>query len=65
MGVYQVKSLPSQPTLLHVLRESDGGFFVRITRTVQDYTRQSEEFISKQLFESCLRTGYFTEAHSA
>lgn len=61
MKTYAIKSSPAQPAYVDVLRESNNGFLVKIRRVNDDYVKETEEFISKQLFDACLRTGYFTE----
>lgn len=58
---FAIKSSPAQPAYVDVLKENPHGYLVRIRRVQQDYVKESEEFISRQLFEACLRTGYFTE----
>ncbi len=65
MKNFAIKSSPAQPAFLEVLKENPTGYFVKICRQNQDYTKESEEFISRQLFEVCLRTGYFTELQGA
>lgn len=65
MKNFAIKSSAAQPAFLEVLKENPTGYFVKICRQNHDYVKESEEFISKQLFEVCLRTGYFTELQGA
>ncbi len=61
MKTFAIKSSPAQQAYVDVLRENTGGYLVKIRRISDDYVKETEEFISKQLFDACLRTGYFTE----
>jgi hypothetical protein len=61
MKTFSIKSSPAQPAFVDILRESNNGFLVRIRRINEDFVKETEEFISKQLFDACVRTGYFTE----
>lgn len=45
-------------TYLEVLSEDQNGFHLRITSTGIHGMRESFEYISKELFDVCLRTGY-------
>lgn len=61
MKNYYIRSNPGSADYLAVLRETDDGFMVRIYRDLDGYERITDEFMSKMLFESCVRTGYLTE----
>jgi hypothetical protein len=61
MKNYFIKSSPGSADYLSVLRETDEGFMVRIYRDLDGYERIIDEFMSKMLFESCVRTGYLSE----
>ena len=41
-----------------VEREMDDGYVVRIIRDRDGYDEITTDFISKTLFDSCIRTGY-------
>jgi hypothetical protein len=43
---------------LDILRKTGGGYYIRLTRTKDGCEKIIEEFISKQLFDICLNTGY-------
>ncbi|MFW5729896.1 MAG: hypothetical protein ACOCYC_00825 [bacterium] len=59
--VFEVKGTASIRTYLKLLKEHPNGFLVKIT-SVGNYTvKESEEYITKALLETCLRTGYLTE----
>ena len=50
------------PTLLE---EVDEGYIVRIVRDKDGYEEVITDFISKMLFDSCVRTGYITKVEDA
>lgn len=62
---YRVKSSEGIQSFLEVTKEKGDGFDVRITCIYEDYKKEMNEFINKQLFETCLRTGYLTPVECA
>ena len=58
MGSYLLKSLGKATDYMTIVREMDDGYVVRIVRDKDGYNEITNDFISKALFESCLRTGY-------
>lgn len=61
MGSYTLKSLGNSSDYMTILREMDDGYVVRIVRDKDGYTDVTTDFISKTLFDSCVRTGYLTK----
>jgi len=61
MKQFAIKGYDTTPSVMELLEEIENGFIVRIIRTRDDWEDVSEEFISKDLFETCLRTGYIAE----
>ncbi len=61
MKQFSIKGFDAAPSVMELLKEIENGFIVRIIRTRDDWEDVSEEFISKDLFETCLRTGYIAE----
>ena len=61
MKNYCVKSNPGWVEYLSILNERDDGYIVRIIREQDGYEKILEHYMSKELFESCLRTGYISE----
>jgi hypothetical protein len=59
--VFQVKGNASIRTYLKLLKEHPNGFLVKITSVGNYSVKESEEFITKALLDTCLRTGYLTE----
>lgn len=58
MATYTLKSLNGASDYLNVVREMDDGYVVRIVRDKDGYEDVTTDFISKALFDSCVRTGY-------
>lgn len=44
-----------------IIREMDDGFVVRIVRDKDGFEEVKTDYISKELFDSCIRTGYLAE----
>ena len=44
-----------------IVREMEDGYVVKIVRDLDGYQDIKTDYISRELFESCLRTGYLTE----
>ena len=57
---YALKSHNSNDYLT-VEKELDDGFVIHIVRDKDGYEEIVTDFISKVLFDSCIRTGYLTE----
>ncbi len=55
---YIVKGNSPVKTYLEIVSETNDGYDVRITSEYEDYSKTMDEYMSKELFESCLRTGY-------
>lgn len=61
MKSFALKSIGNKQDYLTIVREMDDGFVVRIIRDMDGYEDVKTDYISKELFDSCLRTGYLTE----
>jgi hypothetical protein len=46
---------------MSIVREMDDGYVVRIVRDKDGYEDVTTDYLSKALFDSCLRTGYITK----
>ena len=57
---YIVKGNGAVKTYLEILSEKEEGFDIRIISEYEDYSKSIDEYMSRDLFESCLRTGYLT-----
>ena len=61
MRKYQVKGSQNFPEVLTIIHESANSFKVMLEKSNGYGLEVREEVMSKQLFESCLRTSYLTE----
>ncbi len=57
MSCYSIKS-HNPCDYLTIEKETEDGFVVRITREFDGYQKVATDFIERELFESCVRTGY-------
>ncbi|MEW5817328.1 MAG: hypothetical protein AB1798_18270 [Spirochaetota bacterium] len=58
---YKVKGNEGIDTYVEVVKENQDGYDVVITCVCEDYKKEIKEYISRQLFDTCLRTGYLRE----
>ena len=65
MKNYYIRGLSGSSDYLSVLEENDGGFMVRIYRDQDGYEKITDDFMTRSLFESCVRTGYLLEMEEA
>lgn len=63
MDFYKIKST-NPADYMTVVREMEDGFIVKIVRDRDGYEEVITDFLSKTLFESCLRTGYIEKVTS-
>ena len=63
MDFYKIKST-NQADYMTIVREMEDGFIVKIVRNRDGYEEVITDFLSKTLFESCLRTGYIEKVTS-
>jgi len=49
------------PSLLELIDETEGGYYVRIVHRHEDWEDVREDFLPRELFDTCLRTGYISE----
>ena len=61
MKSYSLKSLGNKNDYMMVLKETKEGYVIRIVRDMDGYDDVQTDFLSKELFECCIRTGYLTE----
>ena len=65
MQSYLLKSHSQSNDYMTLLEEVDEGYIVRIVRDKDGYEEVVTDFISKMLFDSCVRTGYITKIEDA
>jgi len=61
MKQFAIQGAGSSPSLLQLLSETDNGYYVRIVYHHDDWEDVKEDFMSRDLFNTCLRTGYIAE----
>lgn len=61
MESYTLKSIGKATDYLTIVRETEDGYAVRIVRDKDGYNEITNDFISRSLFETCIRTGYLTK----
>ncbi len=61
MKQFAIKSAGSSASVLELLGETEGGFYVRIVHRHEDWEDVKEDFMSRDLFDTCVRTGYIAE----
>ncbi len=65
MGTYTLRSINNSNDYMTIVRELDDGYVVRIVRDKDGYNDVTTDYISKTLFESCVRTGYLSKVDTA
>ena len=63
MDFYKIKST-NPADYMTIVREMEDSFNVKIVRDRDGYEEVITDFLSKTLFESCLRTGYIEKVTS-
>lgn len=61
MKKFTLKSIGKNTDYMTIIRELEDGFVVKIVRDMDGYNDVKTDYISKELFDSCVRTGYLTE----
>jgi hypothetical protein len=61
MTRYAIKSDTNRSEFVDVLNETANGFMVRVTREKDGYEKTLDDFMSRELFDTCLNTGFFYE----
>ena len=61
MKRYCIKSRPGKSEYLEVLSETDEGYNIRLTKICDGDQKIKEDFIKRDLFDICLKTGYLSE----
>ncbi len=61
MKQFTIKSAGDDPSLLELLDETEGGYYVRIVHRHEQWEEVREDFMSRDLFDTCVRTGYIAE----
>ncbi len=59
--LFRVKTVSGVETFMRILHDTTDGYQILITSRSDGRERTSEDYISRALVDSCLRTGYLTE----
>ena len=65
MAYYTLKSIGNSSDYMTIVKETEDGYVVKIVRDKDGYDELTTDFISKSLFDSCIRTGYLTKIETA
>jgi len=60
---YKVKG--SGSTIMEIIEEKAEGFIVSIIQDFENCQKITEDFMTRDLFDSCLRTGYLIKVENA
>ncbi len=58
MKRFTIRNGIETPSTLELMDEIEDGFFVRIVHRHEEWEDIQEEFMSRELFDTCVRTGY-------
>lgn len=61
MKQFRVKGVSGVETCLRLIGENADGYVILITSINETGVRETEETISRHLFDACVRTGYLSE----
>lgn len=61
MKTFAIKSADNAPSILELVNEIEDGYMVRIVRHRDHWDDVSEEYMTRELFDTCMRTGYIYE----
>jgi hypothetical protein len=65
MKRYTIKSRPGRSEYVDILKETDEGYAIRLTKVSDGYEKIQEDFINRHLFDLCVKTGYLSELAAA
>lgn len=61
MKNYSLQILGSKTDFLTIISQNEDGYNIKILRTNNGKYTESFDFISREVFESCIKTGYLKE----
>ena len=64
METYSLRTLNASNDFVTILRETDEGYVIRIVRDKDGYDEVTNEFMTKELFDTCIRTGYLKKVQN-
>jgi hypothetical protein len=61
MKRYCIKCRAGRIEYIDILRETEEGFFIRLTRLSDGNEKVTDDFMTRHLFDMCVKTGYIYE----
>ena len=58
MECYALKGYGDTKDYMQIVKKLDDGFIVKIVRDMDGYDDITTDFMSQELFDTCIRTGY-------
>lgn len=65
MTTYRIKASEGISAVMEIVSENSKGLYVRIIREQNDYVTEEKDFLTREMFETCLRTGYLKKCDSS
>lgn len=65
MECYALKGYGETKDYMQIVKKLDDGFIVKIVRDMDGYDDITTDFMSQELFDTCIRTGYICKMESA
>ena len=59
--MYLIQKAKGKMSYCSIVCEKENGYIIKICRDIEGYVKESEDYIEKELFDLCLRTGYIKE----
>ena len=60
MECYALKGYGETKDYMQIVKKLDDGYVVKIVRDMDGYDDITTDFMSQELFDTCLRTGYIS-----
>ncbi len=59
--MYLIQRTPGKTSYCSIVSKKDSGYIIKICTDIGGYVKESEDYIEKELFDLCIRTGYIKE----
>ena len=64
MEYYALKGYGDTKDYMQIVKKLDDGYVVKIVRDMDGYDDITTDFMSQELFDTCIRTGYIVKIES-
>ena len=64
MEYYALKGYGETKDYMQIVNKLDDGYVVKIVRDMDGYDDITTDFMSQELFDTCIRTGYIVKIES-